>query len=193
MRHLKSTRIHLMTTPIKLKKDDLFVVTTDIAGTAIKVNHIIFVHKGGANPIMARFDDVNNKTVSYKKEATPLFMKYLRPATVVDIKGAFADCVVLKNDEHETHRGVSFNTVVGVNKKPVFAIANTGVGGMTTVEVYDEVKTTEIMDKFLKLLNESLPTDNHDLDEFVYEGFVNFLMNDSKIMNIETYVKHRYN
>lgn len=94
-----------MNAPIKLKKDDRFVVTSDIAGSAIKAGDIVFVHKGGANPIMARFDDVSGKTVSYKKEATPLFMKYLRPATAADIKGEFADCVILKNDEHETHRG----------------------------------------------------------------------------------------
>lgn len=177
---------------MKLKKDDLFVVTTDIAGSAIKAGHIVFVHKGGANPIMARFDEVTSKTVSYKKEATAHFMKYLRPATAADIKGDFADCVILKNDEHETHRGVAFNTVVGINKKPVFAIANTGVGGMTTVEVHDTVKTTEIMAKFRQLLNAHSPNVKDDLDEFVYEGFVNFLMHDSKIMNVETYVKHRY-
>lgn len=180
-------------TTVKLKKDDRFVVTTDIAGSAIKAGHIVFVHKGGANPIMARFDEISSKTVSYKKETTPLFMKYLRPATATDMKGDFVDCVILKNDEHETHRGVSFNTVVGINKKPIFAIANTGVGGMTTVEVHDEAKTTEIMEKFRKLLIEHSPNGKDDLDEFVYEGFVNFLMHDSKIMNIETYVKYRYN
>lgn len=181
-----------MNAPIKLKKDDRFVVTIDIAGSAIKAGDIVFVHKGGANPIMARFDECSGKTVSYKKEATPIFMKYLRPATAADIKGEFADCVILKNDEHETHRGVSFHTVVGVNKKPIFAIANTGVGGMTTVEVHDAAKTTEIMEKFRKLLNEHSPSNKDDLDEFVYESFVSFLMNDSKIMNIETYIKHRY-
>jgi hypothetical protein len=179
-------------TTVKLKKDDRFVVTIDIAGSAIKAGDIVFVHKGGANPIMARFDESSNKTVSYKKEATPRFMKYLRPATAADLKGEFADCVILKNDEHETHRGVSFHTVVGINNKPVFAIANTGVGGMTTVEMYDATKTTEIMEKFRKLLNDHLPSSKDDLDEFVYEGFVSFLMNDSKIMNIETYIKNRY-
>lgn len=181
-----------MNTPIKLKKDDLFIVTSDVPRSAIKAGHVIFVHKGGANPLMARFDELNEKMVSYKKEATPLLMKHLRPATAADIKGEFADCVILKNDEHETHRGVSFHTVVGINKKPVFAIANTGVGGMTTIEVHDESKTKEIMEKFRKLVSEHFDNRNDDLDEIVYESFVYFLMYDSKIMNIETYIKHRY-